>query len=78
MFVMRKSGKVQFLVIVGVVVAKNQRLGCAHILVGIHQSVYGDLNIHKLPQVKNLAIHEVELTADETFIRSSLVVGNIG
>jgi hypothetical protein len=46
-------------------------------LVDIHESVYRRFYIHKLTQVKERSIDEVELAADEPFMRAPLVIGDV-
>ena len=77
MLVMRIRGKIEFLVMSSIVIAKYQCLRGIHVLVDIHESVYRCFHVYKLTQVKCRAIYEVKLAADESFIRAPLVIGDV-
>ena len=77
MFVMGMGGKIQLLVVPGVVVTKDEGSRHAHVLVSVHQSVNDQLGIDHLAKVQHRAIDEVEFATNEALGRAPLVIRDV-
>jgi hypothetical protein len=78
MLVVGKRRKVQLLVVPGVVVSENQCPRGVHILINVHQAVYGYLDIHKFAHVEDGTVSEVEFATDEPFVSAALIIRDGG